>query len=221
MKIAIMQPYFFPYIGYYQMANYVDTFVFLDDVNYIKKGWINRNTLPVAGAQMFFTIPLQKASQNNLICNTLISPSYIQWREKFKKTLQQQYGKSTGFSLYFNLLKQVLDTPHNTVSTLSAHSIISIAERLNMDTNFLFSSDLGCEGQGPQRIMNICKHLDATEYLNAPGGRHLYDKEWFKGYGVDLYFLQPPAMVPSYSIIHSLLSDPDLSVEQMHDFKIK
>ena len=95
MKIAIMQPYLFPYYGYYQMIGAVDKFVILDDVNFIKKGWINKNTLLNQRKERYvFTVPLQNASQNILIKDTLISDFYPRWKKKFYTSLYHFYGKN-------------------------------------------------------------------------------------------------------------------------------
>ncbi len=95
-KIAVMQPYFFPYIGYFQLINSVDKFVILDDVNYIKKGWINRNYILVNSKPCLFTIPLVKPSQNKLINETEIAFE-SNWKKKFLKTIETGYAKAPIF----------------------------------------------------------------------------------------------------------------------------
>ena len=110
MKIAIMQPYFFPYIGYFQMLNAVDTFVFLDNVNFIKKGWIHRNKICLNGKDHSFSIPLNKASQNKLISEIALHRSYDSWKEKFKKTLTHAYKKTKNYDEYYPEITRIFDS---------------------------------------------------------------------------------------------------------------
>src|SRR5690606_23177566 len=109
MRIAIMQPYIFPYIGYFQMINAVDKFIFYDDVNFIKKGWINRNRIFVNGKDFMFTVPLEKTSQNNLIKDSFINQNtYIEWKTKFFQTLEYNYKKSANYNEVQQLIYTVL-----------------------------------------------------------------------------------------------------------------
>lgn len=122
MKLAIMQPYFLPYIGYFQLINAVDTFVLLDDVNYINKGWINRNQLLLNGKAHLFTLPLQKASQNKLI-NQLELSNETKWKDKLLKTIETAYKKAPQFHLVFPLISQILQYPESNLSLFIHHSI--------------------------------------------------------------------------------------------------
>jgi|7_EtaG_2_1085326.scaffolds.fasta_scaffold05886_3 hypothetical protein len=219
MKIAIMQPYFFPYVGYYQMVNYVDTFVFLDDVNYIKKGWINRNKIVVNGGKPYFSVPLKKASQNKHICDIELSTSYATWRAKFLKTLAQAYGKCISFPECSRLVTDVLFCGGTNISELSAASITQTSAYLGMKTDFLFSSDLRCNGKREHKLLNICKNLGATTYVNTMGGRSLYNKEWFANHNIELEFIEPSENTEHLSIIHSLMY-PENPIDLDH-FNIK
>src|SRR5690606_3799363 len=96
MKIAIMQPYLFPYLGYFQLINAVETFVFYDDVNFIKRGWINRNQILVDNKAALFTVPLKKASQNKLI-NEIDMAIDEKWLSQFFKTIEQNYKNAPYF----------------------------------------------------------------------------------------------------------------------------
>ena len=95
MKVAIMQPYLFPYIGYYQLIKAVDSFVLLDDVNYIKKGWINRNRILLNGSPHLFTMPLEKASQNKKNCDLCLKGEFGTWIERFLITFQHAYASAS------------------------------------------------------------------------------------------------------------------------------
>ena len=109
MKIAVMQPYIFPYIGYFQLINAVDKFVIFDDVNFINKGWINRNNILLNNLPYLFTLPLKKSSQNKLINEIEIANDKI-WNQKFLKTLQAAYSKAPNFSEVYNLVDRIVNS---------------------------------------------------------------------------------------------------------------
>src|SRR5690554_4605276 len=142
MKLAIMQPYIFPYIGYFQMIKAVDKFVFYDDVNFIKKGWINRNRILVNGKDFMFTIPLEKTSQNNLILESHIKQEvYTEWRNKIYITLEQNYKSSPYYNDTIELITKVFNQNKISISELAIESIKKVSEYLGLNTIFLKSSD--------------------------------------------------------------------------------
>lgn len=194
MKIAIMQPYIFPYIGYFQMIKAVDKFVFYDDVNFIKKGWINRNRILVNGDDFLFTVPLTKISQNNLINESKISKeTYQDWSTKFIQTLNTNYKKAPFYQETFPLIQKILNSNCQTISELAIKSITEIADYLDVQTNFIIASEkYGNKGMEKQsRLIDICKQEESTHYINALGGQELYQKEDFKKEGIRLDFIQP------------------------------
>jgi len=197
MKLAIMQPYFFPYIGYFQMLSAVETFVFLDNVNFIKKGWIHRNNIFLEGKDHPFRLPLKKASQNKLICNIDLHESYDEWKEKFKKTLHHAYRKTENFDLVYPKVCNFLDyySGKKGYSTqlhkFCADSINLSARLLGISTKTLSSCDIDTGSlSGEARILRICQKRKATHYINAIGGKKLYNQEVFDSAGVDLRFLR-------------------------------
>ncbi|MDQ3534602.1 MAG: WbqC family protein, partial [Bacteroidota bacterium] len=122
MRIAIMQPYLFPYIGYFQLINAVDKFVLLDDVNFINKGWINRNKLLINGKSCYFTVPLEKASQNKLIKDILIA-SDANWKGKLLKSIELAYKKAPHFGQIYTLVEKIIYSNYKTISELVHQSI--------------------------------------------------------------------------------------------------
>lgn len=122
MNIAVMQPYLFPYAGYFNLLAQVDKFVFFDDVNYINRGWINRNRLLLAGDVRYFTIPLIKASQNLKINQIYIQPKDI-WLQKTLHTIKQSYAKAPNFHAVYDLLKEVFAGDSLTISDMARDSI--------------------------------------------------------------------------------------------------
>lgn len=188
-----MQPYFLPYLGYIQLINAVDTFVFFDDVNFIKKGWINRNNILVNSESYRFTIPLSNASQNRLINETEIA-NYSQWKNDFLKLIQHTYKKATFYSQTAEWLnKQLNKKDYTSISDLASEIITSLAHLFGMQTRFLFSSNINYtksqDEKGQDKILSICKQLNADTYINPKNGIELYNNSDFVSEGIELKFI--------------------------------
>ncbi len=192
MKLAIMQPYFFPYIGYFQLINAVDKFVVYDDVAYIKNGWINRNRIMVSNKTQYITTPVTNASTNYLINETQIV-NYQRFKNKFLKTIKYNYSKAPYFNEIFNLLKEIFSEDFYYISKLNVSLLFRILDYLKIKTEILIASEsFGNQDLNSQeRVLDICKKENATIYINAIGGTELYDKEKFKNSNINLYFLKP------------------------------
>lgn len=214
MKLAVMQPYLFPYIGYFQLVSKVDKFIFLDDVNFIKKGWVNRNRFIVSGQPIFFTCPLKGVSQNKKISEIQLSHSE-KWEDRFKKTLRNSYSKAPFFEAVYPIIENVLGKRKNSISLLAADSIIAMSEYLNINTKFSFSSSLENSNlKGEERILDICEHELASTYFNLPGGVTLYSEQSFDVKGIAINFISPNIFtypqfsdnfIPGMSIIDVLM----------------
>jgi len=191
MKLAIMQPYIFPYIGYFQLINAVDKFVILDDVNYINKGWINRNNILVNGKANLFTIPLKDASQNKLINEITISDE-IKWQSKFLRTIELNYKKAPCFDNAFPVVAEILNSGINKITGLNYYSIIRINEYLGIHTEIVSTSSvyLNAGLKGQDRIIDICIKEKATDYINPIGGLELYSKEEFGKNNLNIQFIK-------------------------------
>lgn len=193
MKVAVMQPYLFPYLGYYQLVGAVEHFVFFDDVNFINKGWINRNNILNAGGPLLFTVPLKKSSQNKLI-NEIEIADFSVWRKDFKKKLEAIYKKSPFYNETMEWISTVLDTDHQYISLLAQQSITSLATLLQLPTIFSTSSTLAYNDEdttdGQSKVLKICSLLGATDYINPANGVDLYNKESFSRQGMNLHFIQ-------------------------------
>jgi len=194
MKLAIMQPYVLPYIGYFQMLNAVDRFIYLDDVNYIKKGWINRNKIIVNKKEHLFTIPLEKPSQNKLICDTRLHNSFIKWCDKFEKTLLYAYKNSINFDYYYPAICATLNSygPYFSIAKLCVGLNNVILKRLNIKTEVACSSDykIPKDFKGEDRILRLCLLNKADHYINAIGGKDLYTKSRFEEKGINISFIK-------------------------------
>lgn len=194
MTLAIMQPYLFPYIGYFQLINAVDKYVIYDDVSFIKGGWINRNNLLVNNKSCLFTVPLEKPSSFININQTNINLKlYELWRNKFLKTVEQSYKKAPNYSKVVELLSVILDHKGvQTISILALKSIISICNYLEMETKIIPSSEVFNNNHlnGQNRVLDICKQLEAKTYINPNGGASLYSKKDFKANSINLCFIK-------------------------------
>jgi len=193
MKIAIMQPYIFPYLGYFQLVSAVDKFIFFDDVNFIKKGWINKNKILQHNKILNFTVPLISASQNRKI-NEIQLYNYQNWRKEFILKIDFCYKKSPNFIQIRALLKHILYMKEfEFISTLAETSVKSICSYLGLNTKFLNSSNLvynRIDTNGQQKIININKLLNASHYINSINGKSLYENKIFSKYEIKLNFIK-------------------------------
>ena len=186
-----MQPYFFPYIGYFQLINASNFFVFYDDVNYIKGGWINRNRILVNSVPYMFTVPLVGSSSNKFI-NELELQQSLNWKQKFLKSLFQNYNKAPFFNDVFKLIESVFNKNSVLISDLAILSIETVIEYLELNVQTYISSKDFPETLGldrSDRLIEITKKLNSVHYVNPVGGISLYDKEYFQINGIKLNFL--------------------------------
>ena len=226
MTLGIMQPYFLPYIGYFQLLAVVDKFILLDDVNYINRGWINRNRLLLNGAAHTFTIPLIGASQNKHICEIeLVTEN--NWREKLLRTIQLAYTKAPYYSSVFAVLEKIIIYPSRQLDDFLLHSICEIAKYLSLDDTKIVGTSRDYNNQnlkGQERILDICLQEKTDVYINPIGGVDLYDKNTFLEKGIQLHFLQSRPItyqqgkyehVPWLSILDVLMYNEISVVQQL------
>ncbi len=209
MKVAIMQPYFMPYLGYFQLVNAVDTFLFFDQVHFIKKGWINRNRILVQQQDFLFTIPLVNVSQNKLIKDTFIDENaYPQWKTKFLKTIIQAYKNAPYLDTIFSLLETILNNKTERISELAMYSVQQTFELLSIKKEFKTASTIvsTLPSGKVEKILYLCKQLNASEYINPIKGQTLYQKEKFLEAQINLQFLKSkPIQYPQFN--HEFISD--------------
>lgn len=192
MAVAIMQPYFFPYLGYFQLVHAADHFVFYDDVMFIKKGWINRNRILMQGKEFLFTIPLEKQSQHKSIRESTVAFGK-EFPGKFLQQIDSAYKKAPFFGPVKNLIDGVLSCTSNSMADLAAKSVVDTWKYLNLQNQFYVSSQLGTSRElgRAERLISITQELAQSQYINAINGQILYDKPFFESHGVQLDFLQP------------------------------
>jgi hypothetical protein len=214
MKTAIMQPYIFPYIGYFQLIQSVERFVICDNYQYTRKGWINRNQFLQNGKAVFFTIPLKDDAQHKDIRERQIASDFQ--NSRFLNQIKAAYQKSPFFPHTFPLLKRILQFPDDNLFNFLANSIAETCNHLRIGTKLAKTSDLPVDRslKKQERVLAMCSALDTTVYINSVGGRELYSKDDFKQQGITLQFLESKPFiyrqfespfVPQLSIIDVLM----------------
>lgn len=195
-----MQPYIFPYIGYFQLINSVDKFVIYDDVNFINKGWINRNRILNNGKDSLFSIPLKEASQNKLI-NEIEVNWDANWKSKFLKTIEQCYKKAPYFQEVSTIIAQTLYVDNESISKVIVNNLRLICNYLTIKTEIISSAAIyqNTHLKAQERILDICLQENATQYINPIGGLELYDKDIFEAKGIVMNFIKSnPVEYPQF-----------------------
>jgi hypothetical protein len=192
VTVAIMQPYVFPYVGYYQLIGAVDRFVVSDDVTYIKQGWINRNRLLINGEAAYFTIPLRRAASSTLIRDMVIDDEgQAGWRRRLLKTIANYYRRTPRFQHVFPIVEAVFTLQTASIAEMACASLTRVCEYLGIGTAFVPSTQYGNHQlKGEARVIDTCLRESADRYINAIGGQTLYSKATFAGRGIHLSFLQ-------------------------------
>ena len=233
MKIAIMQPYFMPYIGYFQLINTVDKFIFYDDVTFIKQGWINRNQILINNQANMFSVPLANASSHTLIKDVLISTNrYEKWKKSFLSSIMFSYKKAKNYEQVRILIESILFEPPESVSEFAIKSIVEVSKYLDITTDFAVCSESysNTHLSGQDRVLDICKQEGATTYINPIGGIDLYSESVFLAQNIDLFFIKTQNVlykqysaefVPFLSIIDVLMfNDKEHVLDMLNSFEL-
>lgn len=188
MKIGIMQPYFLPYLGYWQLINAVDKYVIYDDVQFIKGGWINRNNILINGQKQLFNLLLSGASPNKLINEIAVEDN----QTKLIRTIELNYKKAPMYQQVFPLFLHIMEHSDKNLAKFIGNSIVEISKYLSIETEFIYSSTLDKDNnlRAQDKVLDICKLLNANKYINAIGGADLYSKDDFNKVGIELSFLE-------------------------------
>ena len=213
MKLGVMQPYFFPYLGYWQLMNAVDQYVIYDDVNYIKGGWINRNRILVNGKANFFHLPMKEKSPNKLI-NELTWDRDERKITKLLRTIEFAYKKAPQFRKVMPLIEKIFSFDSDKLAPFLINQLEAVKNFLEIETKFIVSSEIPKDNslKGQDKLLAICEMLGASEYYNAFGGTELYSHEDFATRNIDLKFLKslPPPVTEYRQFKNEFV--PDLSI---------
>lgn len=186
-RLGVMQPYFFPYLGYWQLIDAVDDFIIYDDVQYIKSGYINRNRIILQNEAKFITLILQGASSNKMINEIEVGRN----QKKMVKSIQQGYAKAPYFKDVMPLIESCILFEESNLGLYLANSITEICNYLKIETSLHLSSALERDEtlDRTERLIHFCKHFNSKQYINALGGQELYDKDYFASHDIELSFI--------------------------------
>ncbi|MEQ5837468.1 WbqC family protein [Marinobacter sp. NFXS9] len=185
-----MQPYFLPYVGYFQLLAAVDEFVIYDNVKYTKKGWINRNRILVSGKAMTFSLPLAKDSDKLTIGERKLAGEFS--ADKFLNQFLGAYRKAPYFEHVFPMLEKIVSFEHRNLFEFILNAVRLVADYIGIDTPITVSSSIPLDEalRGEDRVIGICKARGASEYINPIGGQALYSKQDFASHRISLRFIQ-------------------------------
>jgi hypothetical protein len=192
MKVAIMQPYLFPYIGYFQLIRSVDKFVIYDNIEYTKKGWINRNRILLNGADFLFSVPLKKDSDYLNVNERYLADNWVDHKKKLKGQIVSAYFKAPEFEKAFPVVDNCLNYAGTNLFDFILYSVQQLCAFLDIRTELIVSStlDIDFSLKGEEKVIAIAKKTGAEVYINAIGGQSLYSKENFLKENLELKFIK-------------------------------
>ena len=196
MKLAIMQPYFFPYIGYWQLIHAADKFVLFDDAQYMRHGWVNRNRiLKPSGGWQYITVPLKKHSVTELIKNVQVQP-LVEWSKLIIRQIAHYKKKARYFDETNELMKNILQNQVGlSIAEINFCSIKKICEHLDINKEIILSSEQNFDysnvGDAGEWALRIAEQMGADEYINPAAGQELFNEDKFSSSNIKLSFLKP------------------------------
>lgn len=192
MKVAIMQPYFLPYIGYFQLINAVDKFVVYDNIEYTKKGWINRNRILVNDRDEYITLPLKKDSDYLQVSQRYLADSYNDEKDKILRRIKESYRKAPFFIEAVDLVSDILSCKETNLFYFIWNSLLRISAYFDIKTELVISSTIPFDNKlkGESKVISICKAINTIDYINPIGGTELYNHQNFADNGLRLHFLK-------------------------------
>jgi len=190
MRLAIMQPYFFPYIGYFQLIAAVDMFIVYDNIKYTKKGWINRNRILQNGKDVMFSLSLSSGSDTLDVCERELAADFN--RDKLLNQFKGAYRRAPYFAQTLPLVEQIVRYEEANLFRFLHHSIVKTCEHLGITTEIRISSGIAIDHdlKNQNKVLALCEAVGATTYVNSIGGTELYSKEIFQEKGIELKFIQ-------------------------------
>lgn len=217
MKLGIMQPYFLPYIGYFQLLASVDKFIIYDNIKYTKKGWINRNRMLQNGSDVIFSLPLKKDSDSLDVVERELAGDFD--RTKLLNQFRCAYRSAPQFELTYQVLERIVRHDDANLFRYIYHSIVQLTEHLDIKMEIRISSEIAIDHElkGQDKVLALCKAAGADTYINTIGGIELYSKADFRVQGLDLKFIKTRpfeyaqfggTFVPWLSIVDVLMFNP-------------
>lgn len=199
-RLAIMQPYFFPYIGYFQLIRAVDRFVIYDNIQYTKKGWINRNRFLLDGADQLFSVPLKNAAEGLNVVDRQIADDFR--KDKLLNRLREAYRHAPYFERVFPIVENSVRQQETNLFKYIYRSLRDTCDYLEIETEFVIASSVPVAPAltGKEKVIGLCQDLGAEIYINPIGGQDLYAREDFRACGIELQFLKSkPYSYPQFN----------------------
>lgn len=226
MKVAIMQPYFFPYLGYFQLINSVDLFVMYDNVEFSKNSWINRNRILNNFKDDYITLPVKKGSNVLKINERIIADTWEKEKIKLKNKIKNTYIKAPYYTQVFTLFQKSIEYKDLNLCNFINNTIQNICTYLHINTKIILASKLNINHslKGQNKVIEICKTLNSSMYINSIGGIDLYQKDIFLKENMQLFFLKTNSTaynqfnnmhVPYLSIIDVLMFNDISTIQTM------
>lgn len=187
-----MQPYFLPYIGYFQLIKSVDEFILYDNIQYTKKGWINRNRILVNGSDRLITLPVKKDSDYLNVVDREISDTWNTDKKSLLNLIKSSYSKAPYFRETYELLEECLAVEHTNLFEFIHQTLLKINRYVEIETPITISSSISIDHslKSEEKVLSLCKAVGATMYINAIGGQHLYSKDRFAAHKIQLQFIK-------------------------------
>ena len=222
MRVAILQPSYLPWLGFFEQMHRSDQFILYDDVQFTRRDWRNRNRVRVLEGSVWLTVPvIQKNKYDQSLLETKIDNS-TSWKRKHLETIRCHYSKTPFFDMYFPWCEKVFNSDWDFLLDLSLETIQYLKGELKINTPLLRSSELGDSGNKTERLISICKQLGATQYLSGDSARNYISEKDFSDQGIELEYqkYQHPeypqryeGFVPFLSTIDLLFNCGDKSME--------
>ncbi len=224
-SIGIMQPYFFPYIGYYQLMNAVDEFVVYDQIQFTKKGWIHRNRFLSNGSPAYFSLAIKKDSDYKDVVEREISETFD--KAKLLRQLQGSYRNAPHYATVFPVVEQILMHNEPNLFAFLLNSLEVIKDYLSISTPLIVSSSIQADHslKGKDRVIDIVKTSGGNKYINPIGGVELYDKSEFADQDIELSFIKAEILpyqqskaefVPALSILDVMMFNALEEIQEQH-----
>jgi hypothetical protein len=189
VKVAIQQPTYLPWLGYFEQIARADVFVFLDIVQFEHRSWQNRNRLKtVAGDVFWLSVPVTDLPLDTPIKDVTIAAANKSWRKKHLGSIRANLGSAPYFKQYFPIIEQWLTTDYTLLADLNIAGIMAMVELLKIETRILRASDLPVEGARSDLVLSICRALNANEYYSAAGSKSYLDTALLAEHGITTTF---------------------------------
>lgn len=210
MRLVILQPFYLPYAGAFELVRLADTFVFYDDVQYVAQNWQCRNRVKTAQGPVWLTVPVRASHGETIEQAQVVNDG--RWQRKHWKTLQQSYAKAAHFDAFAERMQPFYERDWGTLAELNIETFTALCEMTGVEATFHRSSGWRLPGSGSERVLRHCIELGATHYLSGPAARDYLDEGSFEANGIELEYLayEHPIYTQRYGGFEPFLSVVDL-----------